>query len=202
MTQSEITAHEKYPDTHHDVYSKTIFGFWVYILTDFMLFATLFAAYAVLHNNTFGGPHFRQLFDIEHALIQTLVLLVSSFTIGLAGASAHRRYKGMTITLFAITFALGIAYTWMQLGEFSSLIETGNSWTRNAFLSSYFTLVGTFVLHMVVALLWVIVLIVPVCREGLTPVSIKRITCLRMFWQFLNIVWVFIFSIVYLLGVI
>jgi len=88
----------------------------------------------------------------------------------------------------------------MQQDEFFRLIESGNSWSRSAALSSYFTLLGTFVLHILVALLWIIVLIIPVCREGLTPRSIKRLTCLRMFWQFLNIVWIFIFSIVYLLG--
>ncbi|NGX50443.1 MAG: Cytochrome bo(3) ubiquinol oxidase subunit 3 [Chlamydiae bacterium] len=191
-----------YPDSHHDVYSKTTFGFWIYILTDFMLFATLFAAYAVLHDNLFGGPPFSQLFNLELTLVQTLILLVSTFTISLAGASAHRKKRGVTITLFLITFLLGIAFVWMQQDEFFRFIESGNSWSRSAALSAYFTLLGTFVLHILIALLWIVVLIIPVCLEGLTPRSIKRLTCFRMFWQFLNVVWIFIFSIVYLLGVI
>lgn len=193
--------HEAYPDPHHDVYSKTVFGFWIYILTDFILFGVLFATFAVLKNSTFGGTPPAQLFNLPRVLVQTFILLTSSFTIALGGAYAHRKNKSATLVTFLITFALGLVFVIMQHSEYAQLIASGNSWQRSAFLSAYFTLVGTHTLHMLFALLWVIVLMIPVIGQGLTPVSIKRITCLRMFWQFLNIVWIFIFTIVYLLGV-
>lgn len=201
MKHSKTTSHESYPDAHQDVYSKTIFGFWLYILTDFMLFATLFATYAVLRNSTFGGPSARDLFNIHYTLIQTLFLLGSSLTIGLAAAFAHRRNKWGTIALFALTFILGAVFFGMELFELIKLGKEGFGWQKSAFLSAFFTLVGTHALHMVFALLWIFVLILPVYFEGITPVSIKRLTCLKMFWQFLNIIWVFIFTLVYLIGV-
>jgi len=201
MKHPEALSDKRYPDAYHDAYSKTVFGFWVYLLTDFILFGTLFASYSVLHNSTFGGPSARELFHLPCALVQTLILLVSSFTIGLAGASAHRRDKNWTLLLFGITFLLGIAFVGMQIAEFDRLINGGNSWQKSAFLSAYFTLVGTHGIHMLFAILWVIVLVLPVWRQGITPVDIRRLTCLKMFWQFLNIIWVFIFSFVYLMGV-
>ncbi|NGX38159.1 MAG: Cytochrome bo(3) ubiquinol oxidase subunit 3 [Chlamydiae bacterium] len=200
MTDPATTPHESYPDTHHDTYSKTVFGFWTYLVTDFILFATLFATYLVLHRNTFGGPPIGELVHLPFALTQTLILLVSSFTSGLAGAFAHRKNKNGTILLFAITFLLGIAFMWMELTEFHRFLEGGNSWTNNASLSTFFTLVGTYGAHMFLALLWTVALIIPICRQGITTVSLRRLTCLRMFWQFLNIIWVFIFTIVYLMG--
>jgi len=108
--------------------------------------------------------------------------------------------KGGAIALFGITFLLGLVFMWMQINEFSELLAAGHSWKSSGFLSIFFTLVGTFGLHMVFALLWVIVLLPPIFRFGLTTVNIKRLTCLRMFWQFLNVVWIFIFTIVYLMG--
>lgn len=192
--------HESYPDTHHDIYSKTIFGFWLYLLTDFILFASFFATYAVLYRGTYGGPSAFDLFDLPLVLIQTFILLTSSLTSGLAGAFAHRKNKNATIALFALTFILGFAFTWMEFSEFTRFVQQGNGWQRSAFLSAVFTLVGTHSIHMLFAMLWVIVLLVPVFREGCTSVSIRRLTCLRMFWQFLNIVWVFIFTMVYMGG--
>lgn len=200
MTQATTPKHESYPDSHNDVYSKTIFGFWVYLVTDFMLFATLFSAYAVLRNSTFGGPSGVELFDLPFTFVQTLVLLLSSLTVGIAAISVHKKSKGGTLFWFLVTFALGLAFTWMEFLEFHHLISSGNSWDQSAFLSAFFTVVGTHVLHVLVALFWIIVLLVPFFREGLTDTVVKRFTCLKMFWQFLNIVWIFIFAIVYLLG--
>jgi len=194
--------HEPYPDAYHDAYAKTIFGFWIYILTDFILFGTLFATYAVLHNNVFGGPSARELFSLPFVFIQTLVLLVCSYTVGMAGAAAHRRDKKLTYLFFGITFLLGVVFTWMGIADFSRLIQAGHDWRGSAFLGAYFTLVGTHTLHMVFALLWIPIFLIPMWKEGLDPVNIRRLTCLKMFWQFLNIVWVFIFSFVYLMGAI
>jgi len=188
-------------ETHHDVYSKTIFGFLVYLLTDFMMFATLFATFGVLRHSTYGGPSARDLFHLPFTLTQTLILLVSSLTVGLGGAFAHRQQKNKTLILFGITFLLGIVFIGMEFSEYGQLIRQGASWKRSAFLSAYFTLLGTHAIHVFLGLLWMIVLIIPVFLSGLTEASVRRLSCLRMFWQFLNVVWIFIFAIVYVIGV-
>ena len=197
---NDLMAHESYPDTHHDIYSKTLFGFWLYLLTDFILFASLFATYAVLRTGTYAGASGRELFDIHSAFIQTLLLLTASFTSGLAGACAHRKKKQWTIYLFALTFVLGASFLLIQYGEFARYIQSANSWKASAFLSAFFSLVATHSIHLIFALLWIIVLLIPLIYQGVTSTAIRRLSCLRMFWQFLNIVWVFIFAIVYCLS--
>lgn len=180
--------------------AKTVFGFWVYIMTDCVLFASLFATYAVLHNNTYGGPSGSELFKLPSILAETLILLTSSYTCGLAMLAAHRGDRQKTINWFGVTFCLGIAFLSMELIEFSSLAHEGNSWTRSGFLTSFFTLVGTHGLHIATGLLWTVVLMTQVARKGLTPSTVKRLTMLSLFWHFLDIVWIFIFTIVYLMG--
>lgn len=201
MSHPKLTSHELFPDTHHDAYSKTVFGFWVYLMSDFILFGALFATYMVLSSGTFGGASAKDIFHLPFTLAETLILLLSSLTAGLGGASAHRQNKKETLIFFVLTFFLGAIFFGMELHEFSRLIETGNSWKRSAFLSAYFTVVGTHALHVLFALLWTIILLLPVYREGISHVSVRRLTCLRMFWQFINVVWVLIFSFVYLMGV-
>lgn len=122
MTQPATTHHESFPDTYHDTYSKTVFGFWVYILTDFVLFGVLFATYAVLRKNNFGGPTESDLFNPTYSLIQTLILLVSTFFIGLGGATAHRKNKSATFVLYLITFILGVSFMWMELAELTRFV--------------------------------------------------------------------------------
>ncbi len=200
MNTHELDIPEKSPDPYHDAYSRTVFGFWLYLMSDFVLFGALFATYAVLSQSTFGWSSGRELFQTPFNLTQTLILLFTSFTAGLGGTSAHRKHTNYTILYFGITFVLGAIFIGMELYEFSRLIGMGSTWDRSAFLSAYFTVVGTHAVHIIFALIWIPVLLIPVIREGITPVSIRRLTCLRMFWQFLNIIWVFIFSIVYLLG--
>ena len=195
-------VHEPFPDGHHDTYSKTVFGFWLYIITDFMLFATMFAAFVVLRNNFFGGPSPKEMFNLTTNYVQSYILLASSFTSGIGGAMVHRRHKTGTIIFFLLTMVLGIAFCVFEFKEFSSLIEAGNSWTRSGYLSCFFSIVATFLIHILIAILWTLVLIIPVFFRGLDAPSMRRLTCMRMFWQFLNIVWVFIFSIIYLMGVI
>jgi cytochrome o ubiquinol oxidase subunit 3 len=201
MTKSKVIKHEALPDPFSDEYSRTVFGFWVYLLTDFMMFATIFAVYAVLHKNTFGGLGPRELFDLPMVLNQTWILLVATFFVGLGGASAHRNSRRAAITYFVFAFLLGVIFLWLQGCDMTRLIEQGATWKSNGFLSSYYTLIGTFDVHIIFGLLWTIVLIFPVMKRGLDIVSVRRLTCLRMFWQFLNIVWIFIFSVVYLIGV-
>lgn len=187
---------------HQDAEKRTIFGFWVYLMTDCVLFAGLFAAYAVLHNNTFGGPSGQTLFNLPNVLAETLILLTSSFTCGLAMLAARRNAKNQTIIWFSVTFVLGIAFLVLELTEFRHLIHTGNSWRRSGFLSAFFTLVSTHGLHISIGLLWMLVLMVKLIRNGLSSMLVKRLTMLSMFWHFLGVIWIFIFTIVYLMGAI
>jgi cytochrome o ubiquinol oxidase subunit 3 len=180
--------------------TKTTFAFWVYLMTDCILFAVLFATYAVLHNNTFGGPAGRELFSLPFVLAETLILLTSSFTIGLAMLGVHSQNKKQILIWLGVTFALGAAFLGMELNEFAKLAHEGNSWQRSGFLSSFFTLVGTHGLHITTGLLWMGTLMFQVVRGGLTPGTLRRLTLLSMFWHFLDIVWIFIFTLVYLMG--
>jgi len=191
----------EHQDHTQEVYDKTLFGFWTYLMTDCILFSILFAAYVVLHNNTFGGPGSHDLFDLPYALTETLLLLTSSFSCGLAMLAANRNEPKKVLGWFALTFLLGFSFVSMELHEFAGLVQQGNSWERSAFLSSFFTLVATHGTHISIGLIWMIILLVPVYRHGLTPVSMKRLNCLRLFWHFLDVVWIFIFTIVYLMGV-
>ncbi len=186
-------------EEHEEAYSKTVFGFWIYLLTDFMLFGVLFAVYAVLKKNTFGRPSGEDLFALPPVLLQTIILLTGAFTIGLGAVMAHKGNVKRTILLYGVTFLLGLVFMGMEFAEWHHLITTGNGWEKSAFLSAYFTLQGTFALHMLFALLWVIVLIFPLIKSGLTMVNLQRLVCLKMFWQFLNVIWIFIYTIVYLM---
>jgi len=188
-------------DPHAEADSMTLFGFWVYLMTDCLLFGTLFATYAVLHNSTHGGATARELFSMPFVLVETLILLTSSFTCGLATLAASQNQKKELFFWFAITFLLGAAFLGMELHEFSDLIKEGHSWRSSAFLSAFFTLVATHGAHITIGLIWMIVLLVPVMRHGVTSLSLRRLSCLGIFWHFLDVVWIFIFTIVYLMGV-
>lgn len=180
---------------------RTTFGFWAYLMTDCILFATLFATYAVLRNNTFGGPSGKDLFSMPYVLIETLALLASSFTCGLAVLSARRDYKNLVSIFLGITFVLGMVFLLMEVSEFRQLVIDGNSWQRSGFLSAFFTLVGTHGLHITAGLLWLTVLSLQLSRHGLIAKTVRQLTLFSLFWHFLDIIWVFIFSIVYLMGV-
>ncbi|MGC1176760.1 MAG: cytochrome o ubiquinol oxidase subunit III [Candidatus Saccharimonadales bacterium] len=184
----------------HEADSKTIFGFWVYLMTDCVLFATLFATYAVLHNNTFGGPSGSDLFSLPFVLIETLALLTSSFTCGLGVLAARRKDVRQVLLFFGLTFLLGVFFLTMELTEFHHLAAEGNSWRRSGFLSAFFTLVGTHGLHILTGLLWMAVLGFRVLKNGLKTATIRQLTLLSLFWHFLDIIWIFIFTIVYLMG--
>lgn len=185
---------------NHNTNDKTLFGFWIYLMTDLIMFAALFAAYAVLRNNTFGGISMHEIFNPPFVLAETLMLLTSSFTCGVGLLYAKSGNKKKTVLFFVITFLLGIAFLVMELSEFSHLLATGNSFTRSAFLSAFFSLVGTHGLHIIAGLLWIGILLVNIYRRGLTEGNIRKLTLLSLFWHFLDIVWIFIFTIVYLMG--
>jgi cytochrome o ubiquinol oxidase subunit 3 len=182
--------------------SKETFGFWVYIMTDCVLFASLFAVYAVLHKNTNGGPGGAELFSLPLVLKETLLLLTSSFTCGLAILAARRVKKQQVVFWLSLTFLLGAAFLGLELSEFTRLVHDGNSWQRSGFLSSYFTLVGTHGLHITVGLLWMAVATIKVTKSGLSTALTRKLLLLGVFWHFLDLVWIFIFTIVYLFGVI
>lgn len=197
---SSKALHAKHnPD--EEIYERTLFGFWIYVMTDCVLFATLFATYAVLHNGTYGGPSGRELFSLPSVLTETFILLTSSFTCGLAMLAAYQNKKAQVLMLFGITFLLGLSFLAIELSEFHHLVHTGNSWERSAFLSSFFTLVGTHGLHIFFGLLWILVMLVHVTVRGLTVPTLRRLACLSMFWHFLDVVWIFIFTMIYLMGV-
>ena len=181
--------------------NKTMFGFWLYLMTDCVLFAVLFATYAVLHKNTFGGPSGSEIFNMPYILVETMLLLTSSFTCGLAMLAVHKKQRKALLIALAITFGLGLAFLSMELYEFRHLVIEGNSWTRSAFLSSYFTLVGTHGLHITVGLFWMATLGYQIFKNGLKQHAVKRLGLFSLFWHFLDIIWIFIFTVVYLMGV-
>lgn len=196
MELTETITHE----TEHNVTDTTVFGFWVYILTDCMLFAGLFAAYAVLHTGTYASPSIKEITSLPFILAETLILLTSSFTCGLGMLAVQSKNKKMVLALFGATLILGLSFVGMELTEFSSLIREGSGPQQSAFLSSFFTLVGTHGLHVALGSLWMIVLMAQVFHRGVTPFTARRLTCLSMFWHFLDIIWIFIFTLVYLMG--
>jgi cytochrome o ubiquinol oxidase subunit 3 len=180
---------------------RHVFGLWVYLMTDLIIFGVLFAVYMVLRANTFGGPASTDLFSLPTALTNTLVLLTSSFTCGLATLAAQRGKVNQTIGWLAVTFVLGATFLMIELTEFSRFIAVGASWQRSAFLSSFFTLVGTHGLHIAIGLLWIVVAIIQLKLRGLTPGVTSKLTRFTIFWHFLDIVWIFIFTAVYLMGI-
>lgn len=182
--------------------SKTMLGFWIYLMTDCMLFASLFATYAVLHGGTYGGVTSKDIFDPSFVLVETLILLTSSFTVGLAVLAARQGAKRQLLAWMVVTFVLGAAFLGMELSEFSKLVQDGHSWQSSAFLSAFFTLVATHGLHIMTGLIWIASMLVFVWRRGLSEHAVRKLTLLSMFWHFLDVVWIFIFTMVYLMGVI
>lgn len=168
-------------------------------MSDCVLFASLFAAYAVLHTATAGGPAPADIFDTRFVLLETLILLTSSFMSGLAAVFAERGRQARTWLFLLATFVLGACFLGLELHEFSALVAEGFGWQRSAFLSSFFTLVGTHGLHIFSGLLWLSALFLYMAVRGLTPQAVRRIAYFSLFWHFLDIVWIFIFTIVYLI---
>lgn len=190
------------PDPHQDTFSKTILGFWMYLMTDCLLFATLFITHAVLADSTFGGPSSRELFSLQSAFTETMILLFSSFACGMGMLSALRSRKNEILAWFALAFLLGASFIVLELREFTHLVQHGNSWERSAFLSSFFTLVGTHGLHVSIGLFWMIVVMAQVFFLGVTSDTFRRLAVFSLFWHFLDLIWIFIFTFVYLMGVI
>jgi cytochrome o ubiquinol oxidase subunit III len=176
------------------------FGFWIFLLSDIVMFAAFFAAYAVLAANTAGGPKAAELFDLRNAAAETACLLVSSFTCGLASIAARARKATWFYAAMSTTFALGAAFLGLEAREFAGLIERGAGPTRSAFLSAFFTLVGCHGLHVTAGLLWLLTMIAQVFAKGFRDDVLRRILCFSLFWHALDIIWVAVFTVVYLMG--
>jgi cytochrome o ubiquinol oxidase subunit III len=177
------------------------YGFWIFLLSDIIMFSALFAAYAVLHANTANGPSGRELFDLHKVLIETMCLLLSSYTCGLGALSAERQHLGHFYIFEALTFILGGAFLFIEISEFAGMVAQGAGPSRSAFLSSFFTLVGMHGAHVTSGLLWLIYMIAQVAVKGLRPHVLRRLLCFSLFWHALDIIWVGVFTMVYLMGI-
>ncbi len=185
---------------HHDTASTKVFGFWIYIMTDCILFATLFATYAVVGRNYAGGPTGAMLFHLPGVLIETFCLLTSSFTYGLAMLAMNRGSRNLVLGWLGITFLLGASFVGIEVNEFYHLIIEGHGPGQSAFLSAFFTLVSTHGIHVSIGLLWMAIMGVQVARKGLNSRNNTRLMNLSLFWHFLDIVWICVFTFVYLMG--
>ena len=192
---AETHAHD-----HHDTSTTKVFGFWIYLMSDCLLFATLFATYAVLHKNTAGGPGAKDIFELKYVAIETLLLLLSSITYGVALIGSYERKRNKVLLWLGITFLFGLGFVGMEINEFHHLIEEGNGPDRSAFLSSFFTLVGTHGLHVTFGIVWLLTLMMQVAKHGLIAANRRRLMCLSMFWHFLDVIWIGVFTFVYLMG--
>jgi len=186
---------------HVDPVEVRAFGFWIYLMSDLVLFSTIFATFAVVGHNYAGGPTGKDLFHLPYLFGETMFLLFSSTTYGMAVLTMHNGKKNMVLKWLAITFLLGLGFISMEIHEFHGMILEGNGPSRSGFLSAFFTLVGTHGAHVTFGLIWMAVMIGQVVAKGLTMAVRSRLMRLSMFWHFLDIVWIGVFSMVYLMGV-
>ena len=204
MATDVMANHAAHGDEHehHDMTETKVFGFWVYIMSDCILFATLFATFAVLGNNYAGGPTGKDLFELNGVLIETFCLLFSSITYGFAMMAMSSGKKQQVLLWLGVTFLLGASFVGLELNEFYRLYMEGHDWTQSAFLSSFFTLVSTHGLHVTCGLIWMLVMMFQVAKRGLNETNNMRLMCLSLFWHFLDVIWICVFTVVYLMGVV
>ena len=186
--------------TEHHPENGTLLGFWLYLMSDCLVFACLFAAYGVLGRSYAAGPSGADLFDLSLVAINTALLLLSSITYGFAVLEMQRNRQSATLVWLALTGLLGAGFIGVELYEFAHLINEGAGPQRSAFLSSFFALVSTHGLHVTFGIVWLITLMVQVSRHGLIAANKRRLMCLSMFWHFLDVVWIGVFTFVYLMG--
>jgi len=181
---------------------STMLGFWIYLMSDCLIFAILFATYGVLGGNYAAGPGPREVFELPLVAVNTSMLLLSSITYGFAMLAMAKDRRNETLVWLAITGMFGLAFLGIELHEFSHLIHEGATPQRSGFLSAFFTLVGTHGLHVTFGLVWLVTLIVQVDKHGLIAANRRRLMCLSLFWHFLDVIWIGVFTFVYLLGMI
>jgi len=189
-----VAPHEHHPE------NGTLLGFWLYLMSDCLIFACLFAAYGVLGRSYAGGPTGAELFDLKLVAVNTSLLLLSSITYGFAVLEMQRRRLPATLVWLAITGLLGAGFVAIELHEFAEFIHEGAGPQRSAFLTSFFALVSTHGLHVSFGIVWLVVLMAQAARYGLHATNRRRLMCLSMFWHFLDVVWIGVFTFVYLMG--
>lgn len=185
---------------HEHQQDKVAFGFWVYLMSDCVLFAGLFATYAVLQGAIAGGVTIYDITSLPFVLTETLLLLTSSFTIGLAMLAAAKNKKTLALVALGATLVLGLSFLGMEVYEFRHLILEGSGPNHSAFLSSFFALVGTHGTHIFFGSIWMLTLMARIVMVGFSPGTMRKLICLSLFWHFLDIIWIFIFTFVYLIG--
>ncbi|TPW26833.1 cytochrome o ubiquinol oxidase subunit III [Pararhizobium mangrovi] len=201
--QTMTTADSEKPIFYVEDYhapGSTMFGFWIYLMSDTLIFAVLFATYGVLGHAYAGGPTPKETLELPLVALNTAMLLLSSITYGFAMLEMERNDKTKTLLWLAVTGLFGIAFVGLELHEFSGLIAEGAGPWRSAYLSSFFTLVGTHGLHVTIGIIWLVTLMAQVMIHGLGEDNRRRLTCLSLFWHFLDVIWIGVFSVVYLLG--
>ncbi|MEK3724800.1 cytochrome o ubiquinol oxidase subunit III [Paenibacillus sp. FSL H8-0034] len=207
MDASNLSGHAFQPESHaehhihHDLEEMRTFGFWIYLMTDVMIFGTFFATYIVLRGNTNGGPGPAELFELGGVIVSTFILLASSYTCGLALLAMHKGKRQALIGWLGVTAALGAVFIGLEVSEFIHLVNEGATMGTSAFLSAFYTLVGTHGLHVLIGLVWMIGLMIQLSRQGITPVTKRKVNVISLFWHFLDVVWIFVFTVVYLMGV-
>lgn len=187
-------------EEHEHSGGSTMLGFWIYLMSDCLIFAVLFACYGVLGRNYAAGPSGADLFDLPLVALNTSMLLLSSITCGFAMLEMVRNRKGATLAWLVVTALFGIAFVGLELYEFTHLVAEGAGPWRSAFLSAFFTLVGTHGLHVTVGIIWMITMMIQVSQHGLIPDNKRRLMCLSLFWHFLDVIWIGVFTFVYLMG--
>lgn len=202
MTNHAPTAQlAQVEDLRQEALTNQVFGFWIYLMSDLILFSAIFATFVVQSHSYAGGPTGKELFHLPYVLVETLLLLFSSATCGLAMVAAQNERRALVLQWLALTFLLGLGFVSMEVKEFHSMIAGGNGPDRSGFLSAFFTLVGTHGAHVFLGLLWMAVTMAQVGLKGLSTSVQSKLMRLSMFWHFLDIVWVGVFTTVYLRGV-
>jgi cytochrome o ubiquinol oxidase subunit III len=197
---SAASSSRFYVREHHPE-NGTLLGFWIYLMSDCLIFACLFAAYAVLGRNYAGGPSGAELFDLPLVALNTAFLLLSSITYGFAMLESQRKRLGATMMWLGVTGLFGAAFISLELYEFAHLIHEGAGPQRSGFLTAFFALVGTHGLHVSFGIVWLVTLMFQLKKHGLIPENKRRLMCLSMFWHFLDVIWIGVFTFVYLMGV-
>lgn len=195
-----INLGERHGEAHHDAEDK-VFGFWVFMMSDLIIFGLMFATYVSLLNSTAGGPGPKELFSLESAFIQTMLLLTSSLTFGMASlALRHEQGRGRLLLWLLVTLALGLAFLSFEWRDFSAMFAAGAGPGRSAYLSGFFGLVPLHGLHVTAGCIWIVIMMLQIRSFGMVPVVKTRLLRLGLFWHFLDIIWIGIFSVVYLAG--
>ncbi len=198
--EAPATAHSRSDGGPAPVRIVVAYGFWIFLLSDIIMFSTLFATYAVQSGQTAGGPAARDLFELRHVGVETLCLLFSSYTCGLGILSVSRRHVGAFYLSFALTFVLGASFLGLEISEFARMVASGAGPSRSAFLSAFFSLVGLHGAHVTAGLLWMTFMVAQFAVRGPRDFVLRRLLCFSLFWHALDIIWVALLTLVYLMG--